>query len=141
LQRLFSAFPAGLPGVGLLLLRIGVFVVLVVQGAACLNDQNAPTWGTWAVGAMAALTGALLLIGLMTPLAGTLAALGSAGIVLSWLPSPAPHTLGAGLAGFLPVVVAVAIALLGPGAISVDAALFGRREITIPHLRSPARED
>jgi len=138
---LFSAFPAGLPGVGLLLLRIGVFVVLVVQGAACLNDQNAPTWGTWAVGAMAALTGALLLIGLMTPLAGTLAALGSAGIVLSWLPSPAPHALGAGLAGFLPVVVAVAIALLGPGAISVDAALFGRREITIPRCAPRARED
>jgi hypothetical protein len=138
---LFSAFPAGLPGVGLLLLRIGVFVVLVVQGAACLNDANAPTWGTWAVGALAALTGALLLIGLMTPLVGTLAALGSAGIVLSWLPSPTPSTLGAGVAGFLPVIVALAIALLGPGAISVDAALFGRREITIPQLRSAGRED
>jgi len=141
LQRLFSAFPNGLPGLGLLLLRVAAAVGLIVQGAACLTDPHAGTWGTWAVGVMAALIGALLLIGLMTPLAGMLAALASAGIVFSWLPSPTPHTLGVGLAGFLPVVVAVAIALLGPGAISIDAALFGRREITIPQLRSTARED
>jgi uncharacterized membrane protein YphA (DoxX/SURF4 family) len=140
LQRLFSAFPAGLPAVGLLLLRIGVAVVLVVQGAACLNDPIAPTWGTWAVGVLAALTGGLLLIGLMTPLAGTLAALDIAGTAVSW-PWHTPNTLGAGVAAVLPVVVAAAIALLGPGSISVDAALFGRREIKIPHLRSAARED
>jgi hypothetical protein len=33
------------------------------------------------------------------------------------------------------IVVAVAIALLGPGAISLDSALFGRRKVIIP--RSP----
>jgi hypothetical protein len=77
----------------------------------------------------------------MTPLAGALAALGSAGVALSWLPSPTPSALGAGVAAVLPVVVAAAIALLGPGAISVDAALFGRREITIPSCAPRARED
>jgi uncharacterized membrane protein YphA (DoxX/SURF4 family) len=138
---LFSTFPSGLPGVGLLLLRTGAAAVLIVHGAVCLTDHVAATWGTWAVGAMAVLVGVLLLIGLVTPLAGTLAALGSAGILLSWLPSPTPNLSGAGMAGVLPVVVAAAIALLGPGAISVDAALFGRREITIPELRDPARLD
>lgn len=141
MQRLFSTFPNGLPGIGLLLLRAGAAAVLFVHGAACLTDAGGPTWGTWAVGAMGALVGALLLIGLVTPLAGTLAALESAGILLSWLPSPAPILLGTGVAGGLTVVVAAAIALLGPGAISVDAALFGRREITIPELRSLARPD
>jgi hypothetical protein len=76
----------------------------------------------------------------MTPLAGALAALGSVGAAVSWLPSPA-NSPGAGVAGVLPVLVATAIALLGPGAISVDAALFGRREITIPRLPDAARED
>jgi uncharacterized membrane protein YphA (DoxX/SURF4 family) len=90
---------------------------------------------------MAALTGVLLLVGLMTPLAGVLAALGSLGAAVSWLPSPAVNTLGVGVAGVLPIVVATAIALLGPGAISVDAALFGRREIMIPRLPGAARED
>jgi uncharacterized membrane protein YphA (DoxX/SURF4 family) len=140
-QRLFWTFPDGLPGIGLLLLRAGAAAVLIAHGAGCLTDASAPTWGTWAVGAMGTLAGALLLIGLVTPLAGTLAALESAGILLSWLPSPVPSLLGAGVAGALTVVVAAAIALLGPGAISVDAALFGRREITIPELRSPARPD
>jgi uncharacterized membrane protein YphA (DoxX/SURF4 family) len=141
LQRLFSTFPNGSPGIGLLLLRVGAAVVLIVHCAACLADREAPSWGTWAVGVMAALVAALLLIGLMTPLAGALAALGSAGIALSWLPSPTPSAFGAGVAAVLPVVVAVAIALLGPGAISVDAALFGRREITIPRCAPRARED
>jgi uncharacterized membrane protein YphA (DoxX/SURF4 family) len=140
-QRLFSTFPNGMPGFGLLLLRAGAAAVLIVHGAGCLTDPSGATWGTWAVGAMAVLDGALLLIGLVTPVAGTLGALGSAAILLSWLPSPVPSPLGAGVAGVLTVVVAAAIALLGPGALSVDAALFGRREITIPELRSPARPD
>jgi len=138
---LFSTFPNGLPGIGLLLLRVAAGVRLIAHGAACLTAPHSGTWGTSAVGVMAALTGALLLIGLMTPLAGALAALGSAGIVLSWLPSPTPDAFGTGLAGIPPVVVAAALALLGPGAISVDAALFGRREIRIPQLRRAAPEE
>jgi uncharacterized membrane protein YphA (DoxX/SURF4 family) len=141
LQRLFATFPDGSPGIGLLLLRVGAAGVLIAHGAACLADRSAPTWGTWAVGVATVLTGALLLIGLMTPLAGALAALDAAGILLSWLPSPTPSTLGAGVASVLLVVVAAAIALLGPGAISIDAALFGRREITIPQPRDATRED
>jgi uncharacterized membrane protein YphA (DoxX/SURF4 family) len=115
--------------------------VLIVHSTACLTDRNTPAWGTWAVGVVAALTAALLLMGFMTPFAGALAAVESAGIALSWLPSPTPNTLGAGVAAVLPVTAAAAIALLGPGAISVDAALFGRREIAIPQPRSAARED
>jgi len=141
LQRLFSTFPNGSPGVGLLLLRVGAAVVLIVHGAACLADRSPSGWGTWAVGATAAVTGALLLMGLLTPLASGLAAAATAGIALSWLPSPTPNAFGAGITAVLPVVVSAAIALLGPGAISVDAALFGRREITIPQARSAPRED
>ena len=141
MQRLFSTFPDGWPGIGLLLLRLGAAVVLIVHGAACFRDTRAPTWETWSVGAVAVLTGALILIGLTTPLAGALAALVSAASAASWLPSPTPNALGAGVSGGLLIVVTAAIALLGPGAISIDAALFGRREITIPDLPDAARED
>ena len=141
MQRLFSTFPDGWPGIGLLLLRTGAATVLIIQGAACFGHGVAATWGTWAVGAVAALSGRLLLIGLMTPVAAALAALDIAGIALGWLPSPLAHRLGLGAAAVLPAIVAPAIALLGPGAISVDAALFGRREITIPPLRGATRDE
>ena len=115
--------------------------MLIVQGAACFLLDGAATWGTWAVGAVAALSGSLLLIGLMTPVAGALAAVDIAGIALGWLPSPLAHRLGLGANAVLPAIVALAIAFLGPGAISVDAARFGRREITIPPLRGTARDE
>jgi len=37
------------------------------------------------------------------------------------------------LAALILIVDAAALALLGPGALSLDARLFGRREIIIPH--------
>ena len=33
------------------------------------------------------------------------------------------------------IVLTTAIALLGPGAFSIDARMFGRREILIPHTQ------
>ena len=141
MQRLFSTFPDGWPGIGLLILRGGAAVVLIAHGAACFTYTRAATWGTWAVGALTVLIGALILIGFATPLAGAVAALVSAASAASWLPSPTPNALGAGVSGGLLIVVTAAIALLGPGALSVDAALFGRREITIPDLPDGARED
>jgi uncharacterized membrane protein YphA (DoxX/SURF4 family) len=141
LQRLFSTFPHGSPGVGLLLLRTAAAVVLVVQGAACLPLRPAGTWGTWAAGATEILAGGLLVIGLMTPLSGLVGAIGTAGAALSWFPWPMPLPEGTGISSLFPVVVMIAIALLGPGAISVDAALFGRREIAIPPMPEAARGD
>jgi len=134
-QDFFSPFPGGLPAVGLFLLRGGVATALFVQGAACLADRRS-TWSVPVVGLMAAVCGVLVLIGLLTAVAAFLAALGTAAVSLSWLPSATANAFEPGLTPLLVVLVATAIAFLGPGAFSLDAALFGRREIVIPQARS-----
>jgi uncharacterized membrane protein YphA (DoxX/SURF4 family) len=116
---------------GLLLLRVAVGVSLGFQGLAYLRVDDGP-WATVILGLLMILTGALLLIGFLTPVACILTQLISTAVALSFLPSTMfdlpdgrPTTL------FL-FVMAVAILLLGPGAFSMDARWFGRREVVIP---------
>ena len=140
MQRLFCMFPAGWPGVGLLLLRATVGITTVVQGGVYVADWASPTFGTWAVGLLAVATGASVVIGFLTPIAGALVGLGSAAIELAWFPAAMPNLLGAKLATFFVLIMSVAIVFLGPGAFSLDSYLFARREIVIPptsHLRKP----
>lgn len=119
MQRLFSTFPCGLPGAGLLLLRAVVAIPLIHAGLHTASSP-APVISEL-VTAGAAI---LLLFGLWTPLAGGLIAVVELGLALS---HPAdPWT-------FVRVgVLGAALAMLGPGGCSVDARLFGRKQIEIP---------
>ena len=76
--------------------------------------------------------GALLLGGLMTPLAALIVALGGIAISFSVVPLPDQDFFSGNLAIINLIVLALALAALGPGAFSLDAWMFGRREITIP---------
>jgi uncharacterized membrane protein YphA (DoxX/SURF4 family) len=89
------------------------------------------------VAALALTAGASLLAGFLTPIAGALVALGGVGNALSWFPPPSPNLFDSLLAVVLVVIVAAAIVFLGPGALSIDARLFGRREIVIPYAWRP----
>ncbi len=92
----------------------------------------------WSIGLIALASGASLLIGFLTPVAGVLVALGSAGLALSWFPAPSPNLFDGKLAAVFVTTMASAIVFLGPGAFSLDSRLFGRREIFIPPAsRSP----
>jgi uncharacterized membrane protein YphA (DoxX/SURF4 family) len=73
---------------------------------------------------VAAAAALLLLVGLWTPVAGALVTV--AELVLAWSHPSEPWP-------FVQLAILGAVlALLGPGAWSVDARLFGRKEIRIP---------
>ena len=125
MQRLFSTFADGWPGIGLLLLRMLTGVALIYFGIASLRES--PPLATAVVQTMGAGSGILLLIGLWTPAAGALAAIVKVWIAFTryfwhsgdpWMPI-AQAALGA------------VLAMVGPGAWSVDARLFGRKHIDI----------
>ena len=120
MQRLFSTFPQGLPGIGLALLRAAVAIPLVQQAIVGLLNASPPA----PLGLVAAGAALLLLVGLWTPMAGVLVAVAELGLALSHPAEPWTFvhfgTLGA------------ALAMLGPGGWSVDARLFGRKHIQIP---------
>lgn len=120
----------------MLLLRVAVGGTLVMLAASyAAHRDNASSW-TLAVGMLAGASGASLLIGFLTP-CGVVIGLATIGLAL-WQPPPGTHTLMDGkLAALLLFIAAAAVALLGPGAFSLDARLLGRREISIP--RSPYR--
>lgn len=121
-QRLFSTFPDGWPGFGLVFLRALAAIQPVQHSIAGLLIAPLPALAIlqW----VAAGAAALLLVGFWTPVAGVLMAVTEMFLAFSHSTDPWIHiqlgTLGASLA------------MLGPGAWSVDARLFGRKRIQIP---------
>ncbi len=76
--------------------------------------------------------GLCLLAGILTPITSILVVLGTIAYAFSWVPEPAANLFASKLSIVYMIAMAVAIAFLGPGAFSMDARLFGRREIFIP---------
>jgi len=111
-----------LPGIGLLLLRLVAGAGLIFQAITALRGQ--PPIGVAIVDVLAAIAGVLLLAGLWTPIAGALVAM-----IELWTTyfSHPPDPWIFILLGTL----GVSLALLGPGAWSVDARLFGWKRIDI----------
>ena len=134
LQKLFSTFPEGWPGVGLVLMRLAVALSAIVQGISTWIESPAQRW---AIGSLEILVGTALLIGFLTPIAGASASLSNLAIGVSWLPTSGDNAHDKTVAALYLVVISIAITLLGPGAFSLDARLFGRREIIIPEASRP----
>ncbi len=132
MSTVFSAFPDGLPGAGLLLLRATAGIVLLIQGAAYIIDWHGVGFLILGLGLLAIGSGFLLCIGYLTPLAGVLAGSFCVGSAFSWFPAPSLALFEAKLTATLGTAIAAALVCIGPGAFSLDARLFGRREIIIP---------
>ncbi len=119
LQRLYSNFANGWPGRGLLLLRLAIALFLIKR---CLTNRSLNDGDLW-LSAGSAVGGLFLLGGLWTPVAGVATALLEIWIAIRTVDAQEAHLLCAALACGLTV--------LGPGAWSLDARLFGRRRISI----------
>ena len=132
MRRLYSTFPGGWPGMGLLLLRVAVGVTLIIQGSAYLPELQNLKMGPWVVCLLALASGAALLMGLLTPVAGFLAAGTGLGVTLLYLPTTNGQFFYDNPLSLDVIIMAMVCALLGPGAFSMDARLFGRRKIIIP---------
>jgi hypothetical protein len=116
-QRLFSMFPAGLPGVALLFLRIGMAATIFATGW----NYPAPV----PVLLVLVLYCVFLCLGIFTPLLATLGCV----FELVSLAFMNDHSIVAVLSSSLD---AAAVAMLGPGAYSLDARRFGHRVIRFP---------
>jgi putative oxidoreductase len=120
LQRLFTMFPGDWPGAGLLLLRLAAAIPLLIGGSS--EFWGAPQDGLYtrfiAIG-----VGGLLLAGLWTPVAGALQAIIEVWTIFARGTAPSMLVLLAALG--------ISLVMLGPGAWSVDARLFGRKRIDI----------
>ena len=140
LHRLFSAFPAGFPGLGLLLLRVVVGLTLGGHGFLCLLSSDRVTLVLLLSTGLLLLSSVLLLIGFLTPILSLLAVFECLAIALSWFPFHLLTPVESKLALLPIIVISAAIALLGPGAFSLDARLFGWKEIVIPPACRPPQE-
>jgi uncharacterized membrane protein YphA (DoxX/SURF4 family) len=89
-------------------------------------------WKGLALGLVLATSGLLLLIGLRTTLASAAFACVKFAILASWVGRPAANTIGSPWETLYGLTIAIAVALLGPGSISMDSRLLGPREIIIP---------
>ncbi len=118
----------------MLLLRALVGCSLIAQGLAYVLTPH-PSLAACCMAAVTFAAGAFMLAGLMTPFVAVFVALCGIGIALSLIPLPGEALFNSHLALINLIVLSVAIALLGPGAFSLDARMFGRREITIPSSR------
>jgi uncharacterized membrane protein YphA (DoxX/SURF4 family) len=132
----FSKFPDGWPGIGLLVLRVALGVTLGAQGFAFFVQSQDAGPREWLFGFIALIGAASFLLGLFTSVGAMIVILGSVAAAMS-LVSLSPWNVWAlKLALGYIIAIAAAIILLGPGAISIDARIFGRREIIIPRRPS-----
>lgn len=122
---------------GLFLLRVALGGMALTCGALFLSGQMEHAAAVWVIVSVLIIGGVALVIGFLTPFASLAIGLCVLGMAFSWFPAPSLIPSGARLITLVIVTTAVALALLGPGAFSMDGYLFGRREIVIPP-RPPA---
>jgi hypothetical protein len=133
---LLAIFATGASGYGLLVLRLVLGASVVFEGAALLTRHCGPPPAamlTLISDALLVLSGTLIGLGLLTSaMHAIIATVKLAGLIDSfWLLSDVASDVRLQLLIFQ-LAVAIGLLLIGPGAYSIDARIFGRQEIQIP---------
>ena len=113
-------FPSGRAGVALLLLRVAAATTLIVDGMA--NWASVTSFWILIVFLLPAFS---LIVGLLTPYGAMVCGLVQMVVLFKT----------GGCNGFhlaMSILTSGAVALLGPGAYSVDARMFGRQILSVP---------
>ena len=119
MQRLFSNFANGWPGMGLLLQRILTAILLIRFGI--IDPTGTPLPSSMIPEIIAACAGILLLVGLCTPVVGALIAVIELSVAIAHVGDTWMSVVLATFGG--------TAAMIGPGAWSIDARLFGRKHL------------
>jgi putative oxidoreductase len=121
LQRLFSTFANGFPGIGLLIQRS--ITAAAVACSVFTRFHAMPQHAAIALLLIDDAAALLLLVGLWTPVAGIVIACSEFAILI----------LGGGefWLHLVLVTLGATLAMIGPGARSIDALLFGRKQIKL----------
>ena len=135
MQKLYSEFPGGYPGLGLLFLRLvtcGALLTLEWRGLAVTKAAENHTMVKIALAALLISGGALVLLGFLTTIGSlVLGSIEGVCAVYSALTSIA----GRGDAWLYPLLIVGVLATLilaGPGGFSLDAYFFGPKTVRIP---------
>ena len=133
MDRLYSRFPGGRVGLALLLLRLVDGLGLVGEGIHLTAASSEPT-DVVLLSLVLVASAIMLILGLRTSLAGSAAAIGTAGAALYGVNHR--QLFGGEINAWLSLFALVcflssSLALLGPGGYSLDARLSGWREITL----------
>jgi uncharacterized membrane protein YphA (DoxX/SURF4 family) len=137
LQKLFSAFPDSWAGLGLVILRLTIAFSGVVQGISIFTTSSGAPLSFKILGLGSICLSLVLVIGFLTPVVGSIATLCYLISGFELFVSTDTSRYASALTALQLTVMSLILVLLGPGAYSVDARLFGRREIIIPDGRRP----
>ena len=121
MQRLFSTFPNGWPGCGLLLLRVTCAAPVLIMETAELSGS--PVDSVLWLRLLGCLTAVWILGGLWTPVVASFHAVVQCVFAFSAQAFLSTHMIIA--------LMALSLVMLGPGAWSIDARLYGRKRIDL----------
>ena len=115
MQRLYSMFPCGAAGLGLLLLRLQIAIHMFGLSYLMNASMAMPDW----ISGVLILLSSFVALGLVTPIASLACAI--CGLLVAYQSQG-----GIAVGGLLPQLSPLALILLGPGAYALDARIFGR---------------